>query len=379
MFRNDHKSEIGSWNHSSKTAFTLVELLVVITIIGILIALLLPAVQAAREAARQTQCKNHLKELSLACLNHESNVGHFPTGGWGYVWTGDADRGTDWRQPGGWIYNILPFLEQQSLYEMGAGLPTAQKNAAHLQRLSTPLSMLYCPSRRSAIVYPWDNVNIVARYVVNGGTPTYVVRNDYVGNGGSCYTSANAPINPPAWNSAPPNTGAGPASLAEVENPPGQMTSVARTTFANIGKYADGIFFAGSMTTMSDVSDGTSQTYMLGEKHINPGCYETGGDYGDNEDALAGDNADISRWTARYGIGTDGQPIEPYPPAFDPDEPLGYISHTFYRAFGSAHSNGFHMAFCDGSVRMINYSIDLAIHAKLSSRKDGFIIDGNAF
>ena len=99
------------------------ELLVVITIIGILIALLLPAVQAAREAARQAQCKNNLKQLALGCLSHENLNKWFPTGGWGYQWTGDADRGTDWRQPGGWIYNIMPFVELQSLHDMGAGKP----------------------------------------------------------------------------------------------------------------------------------------------------------------------------------------------------------------------------------------------------------------
>src|SRR5271169_4167733 len=126
MYRDHQKPAIG--NHKSG-GFTLVELLVVITIIGILIALLLPAVQAAREAARQVQCRNNLKQLALGCLQHENLTKRLPSGGWGYAWAGDADRGNDLRQPGGWIYNILPYIEQQPLHDLGIMLPgtAAQK------------------------------------------------------------------------------------------------------------------------------------------------------------------------------------------------------------------------------------------------------------
>ena len=98
--------------------FTLVELLVVIAIIGVLVALLLPAVQAAREAARRNQCVNHLKQIGVGFLSHESAHGSFPGSGWSPWVVGDPLLGAGRNQPGGWMYQILPFIEQQAVYGM---------------------------------------------------------------------------------------------------------------------------------------------------------------------------------------------------------------------------------------------------------------------
>ncbi len=343
----------------------MVELLVVITIIGILIALLLPAVQAAREAARQTQCRNNLKQLALGCLNHEQATKQFPSDGWGNRWTGDADRGTDWRQPGGWIYNILPYIEQQPLHDLGAGLPwnDPTKEQLNLQRAATPFSGLNCPTRRPSVTYPW----IQADHFRNAAFPiTMVARADYAGNGGDYYTD---PSYGGVWDAGGP-----PSSVTDAENPPGQMTSNARTTFTTVAQSATGIFYCGSMIKMADVTDGTSNTYLAGEKMMDPDHYTTGQDYGDNEFAMMGDNDDICRWTAfSVNYSTSPATVQYLAPLQDP--PGAAIEYPF----GSAHANGFQMAFCDGSVQMLSYSISLEVHRRLGNRKDGLTIDGKAF
>ena len=133
--------------------FTLVELLVVIAIIGILISLLLPAIQGAREAGRRSTCSNNLKQIGLAALAHESQMGFFPTGGWGWTWAGDPDRGYTAKQPGGIFYNILPFMDLATIHDLGSGLPTAQKPNVLAQAAAVPISTFLCPSRRPVAPY----------------------------------------------------------------------------------------------------------------------------------------------------------------------------------------------------------------------------------
>ena len=323
-----------------RSAFTLVELLVVITIIGILIALLLPAVQSAREAARRLQCSNHLKQISLAFLEHENQFGHLPTGGWGFSWVGDADQGFGEFQPGGWIYNVLPFLEQQSLHDLGLGLNDAEKRAAHKVRVESPVATLNCPTRRRAVLYPVRE-DIYPYSPINFDFASKVARSDYAANGGDVYT-----VPSPAWG--PPDVASGESGAWYVDDR------------KQIAQMSTGIHYAGSMVGIALIRDGTSNTYMVGEKYIDIDHYATGLDHSDNENMYIGDNPDISRFTF----------LRP-----EPDTP-GLVGSYM---FGSAHASVWNVAFCDGSVRSMSYAIDLDVHRYLGNRKDGQVVDQSQF
>jgi prepilin-type N-terminal cleavage/methylation domain-containing protein len=137
-----------------RKAFTLTELLVVIALLVVSLGLLLPAVQRIREAANRMQCTNNLKQIGLGALNHESTYGFLPGGGWTGRWLGEADRPTCKSQPGGWVYQILRFLEQDNLAAWGAGLPREQQLQINSRLASRPIPLMNCPSRRNPGPFP---------------------------------------------------------------------------------------------------------------------------------------------------------------------------------------------------------------------------------
>ena len=302
-----------------QTAFTLIELLVVIAIIGILFALLLPAVQAARESARRAQCANNLKQIGMACQNHVAAFGALPNGGH----CDNAGLSLPRAMVGGhpatfanqtwsWGYQILPFLENIALYE----------NPNDIVVAATPTSTYFCPTRR-------DPVAIAGGY---WGTSALRAMTDYAGNAGSSNEASND------------NDG-------------------------YYGNGRDGVIVEQGVTIVriKNITDGTSKTFLIGEKLMNVSYCTTEQQPDDNDGYVGGFQDDVVRWTAATSV---YGPIVPNPDVYGARYTIATIWPPTLE-FGSSHAGIAQFVLCDGSVQAIGFTIDPLTFQRWGVRNDG--------
>lgn len=334
-------------SYSPRSAFTLVELLVVIAIVGVLVGILLPAVQAAREAARRIQCQSNVKQLGLAALNFESAHRKFPSGGWGYQWQGFSDIRSPVGQPGSWTFSLLPFVEQGNLHGLGGYQQgAAEREAGIRQRTSTPVPVYNCPSRRGGELFRFDPECPSCPQPIGLDHPLLkTARSDYAVNAGD-----GAP-NLSELESWPLNYW-GPASVDEAR----RLKRSGR--FPRPPRDWTGISWLGVGVRLAAITDGTSSTFLFGEKYIMKDAYYSGKDWGDNEPLFGGFNNDNHR------------SAHPHWP-LKPDAP-GELS---IGSFGSAHPSGVNFSMADGSVHLIAYTIDSQVYRHLGSRRDGTSVE----
>lgn len=318
-------------------AFTLVELLVVVAIIGILLAMLLPAVQAAREAARRTQCQNNIKQLGIAITGYETLHKTFPEN-WG---TKDGTKGHSW------LTYILPEIEQQTLFQtIALGQPVSYVNAAggqpNQQAAKTRVDTFCCPSD------------------LHDGT----MKNQLMSSGTSAAVGTWAVTNYKACSGAnwgdldhdPATTSVDPVCNFKYRKNDDGFAGRNYNTYDGLDQ-GDGVICAGQgadnktkaakyRTGIGDIRDGASNTFALGETL-----------------------PELCSWSAWYSYegstATCGIPLNYKKP--DTPTKFFYQERQNNSGFHSYHSGGANFGMCDASVHFIENSIDPAVYRALGT------------
>ena len=305
--------------------FTLIELLVVIAIIAVLIALLLPAVQQAREAARRTECKNKLKQLGLALHNYHDTMKIFP-----YATTLYSNAGSNHHS---WVEFTLPYIDQAPLYNQ-INFSIGNLTGTNLTLLSGKVSTFQaCPSNPfSSGLAPASGTTFTSDWNANGVQSYNATPMSYVPVAGPVYEST--------WSNTPPDCPSNP-SYCSISGSNNHTTDPTK---------APGIFaFGGEVATrIRDISDGTSNTLMLGERK-GESCVWMG---------LYG--------TSVYGLIT-GSKI---------NSTLASSGACYTNATGASsyHTSGAHFVMADGAVRFLSNNIDFATYNYLGGKSEGNVV-----
>ena len=323
--------------------FTLIELLVVIAIIAVLIGLLLPAVQKVREAAARIQCANNLHQLALAAHNYEGTYSHFPVG-----WQAPTPTGT-WANPA---------LVASDL-SAGAPLPGAPRYT----NLYVELLSFF---EQDNLQKKWDYVNVANNLAGGQGSVSGQVIKVLI-----CPSSAVAaqPVAQVSGNSYGLNSYAGVAGRFSFR------------AYKNTSKYVisnDGLFYINSRVRMSEIADGTSNTFMFGERNHRDRNFDrmytnfpligwSGWAWCDQPNAI-GD----------YLVGA-AQPVNWQ----IPDSATGANSSANpwvqqrLSTMGSGHTTGANVTMADGSVRFVRDTMALPLLQAQCTRANGEVVSDN--